>query len=136
MDFKIVGGNKGVETVLATIASATVIEPGDLVAVDTGLIIKATAASTELAYAPFGSASGETKIEITKGNDFVLEGNADANFAVANKGAIVDLVVNTNVQEIDLGESTTDVLKVDISENAGTAGSKLGVRVKINKPIF
>lgn len=136
MDFKIVGGINGVPTVLATKASATVIEAGDLVAIDTGLIIKATAASTAIAYAPNGAGAGKTKIEVTVGNDFVLEGTADANFAVANKGAEVDVVVASGVQKIDLGESTTDVLKVDISENAGTAGSASNVRVKINKPLF
>ncbi len=134
-DFTIVGGLHGVPTVLATIASATVIEAGDLVTLDSGLIIKAVAASTAIAYAPLGSANGETKIEVTVGNDFLLEGTADANFAVTNKGAEVDLVGTTNLL-IDLGESSTDVLKVDISENAGTAGSALNVRAKINKPLF
>jgi len=66
----------------------------------------------------------------------VLVIKKDANFAVANKGAEVDVVVASGVQKIDLGESTTDVLKVDISENAGTAGSASNVRVKINKPLF
>ena len=136
MDFKIVSGLHGVPTVLATKASATVIEAGDLVAIDTGLIIKATATSTAIAYAPNGAGNGETKIEVTVGNDFVLEGTADANFVVAHKGAEVDVVVASGVQKIDLGESSTDVLKVDISENAGTAGSASNVRVKINKPLF
>lgn len=135
MDFKIVGGLHGVPTVLATIASATVIEAGDMVALTNGLIVKAAANSTAIAYAPNGSANGETKIEVTVGNDFLLEGTADANFAVANKGTEVDLVGTTTLL-IDLGTSTTDVLKVDISENAGTVGAKTGVRVKINKPLF
>jgi hypothetical protein len=134
-DFTIVGGLDGVPTCLATIASATVIEAGDLVTLDTDLIIKAVAVSTALAYAPLGSPAGETKIEVTKGNDFLLEGTADAAFAVTNKGAEVDLVGTTNLL-IDLGESTTDVFKVDISENAGTASSTANVRVKINKPLF
>ncbi len=136
MDFEIVGGLHGIPTVLATIASATVIEPGDLVSMTDGLIVKATDASTALAYAPKGSADGETKIEVTVGNDFLLKGTADANFAVANKGAEVDLVVTSDVQLIDLGSSSTDVLKIDISENAGVVGSKLGVQAKINKPLF
>lgn len=135
MDFKIVGGLHGVPTVLATIASATVIEAGDMVALVDGLIVKAAANSAAIAYAPNGSANGETKIEVTVGNDFLLEGTADENFAVAKKGAEVDLVGTTTLL-IDLGTSTTDVLKVDISENAGTVGAKTGVRVKINKPLF
>lgn len=135
MDFKIVGGLHGVPTVLATIASATVIEAGDLVALSSGLIVKAGAADTAVAYAPHGSAAGETKIEITVGNDFLLEGTADANFAITDKGIECDLVGTTNLL-IDLGESTTDVFKVDVSENAGTAGSTANVRVKINKPLL
>ena len=135
-DFTVVGGLHGVPTVFITKASATVIEAGDLVALDTGLAIKATAASTALAYAPNGAGDGETKIEVTVGNDFLLEGTADANFAVTNKGTEVDVVVASTVQKIDLGSSTTDVLKVDISENAGTVGSANNVRVKINKPLF
>ena len=136
MDFKVVGGLHGVPTVLATKASATVIEPGDFVAIANGLIVKAAADSAAIAYAPNGAGAGETKIEVTLGNNFLLEGTADANFAVAKKGAEVDLAVVNNVQLIDLGESTTDVLKVDISENAGTVGSANNVRVRINKPIF
>ena len=135
MDFKIVGGLHGVPTVLATIASATVIEAGDMVTLDDGLIVKAGAASAAIAYAPNGSADGETKIEVTVGNDFLLEGTADANFAVTQKGTEVDLVGTTTLL-IDVGESATDVLKVDISENAGTVGSVDNVRVKINKPLF
>lgn len=135
MDFKIVGGLDGVPTVLATVAADTVIEPGDLVDLTSGVITKATAASTALAYAPHGSPDGDTKCEVTVGNNFVLEGTANANFAVAKKGTEVDLVGTTTLL-IDLGNSTTDVFKVDISENAGTVGAKTGVRVKINKPLF
>lgn len=134
-DFKVVGGLHGLPTVLATKASATVIEAGDLVTLSSGLVIKAVAASTAVGYAPYGAGDGDTKIAVTVGNDFLLEGTADANFAVTNKGAEVDLVGTTN-QLIDLGSSSTDVLKVDISENAGTAGSTAKVRVKINKPLF
>lgn len=136
MDFKIVGGLDGVPTVLATIASATVIEAGDLVDLTSGIVTKADEASTALAYAPNGSADGETKIEVTVGNDFLLEGTADAVFAVTQKGTEVDVVMDGTAQQIDVGASTTDVLKVDISENAGTVDSASKVRVKINKPLF
>ncbi len=136
MDFKIVGGLHGVPTVLATIASATVIEAGDMVTLDTGLVVKADETSAALAYAPLGSANGETKIEVTVGNDFVLEGTGDAVFAVAQKGTEVDLVMDSADQQIDVGSSTTDVFLVDVSENAGTVDSASGIRVKINKPLF
>ena len=136
MDFKVVGGMNGVPTVLAPIASATVIEPGDLVSVASGLIVKGAADSAVLAYCPNGSAAGETQTEVTVGNDFVLEGTADANFAAAKRGAEVDMAVTNNVQLIDLGESTTDVFKVSIGVDAGTVGSANNVRVRINKPAF
>lgn len=134
-DFNVVGGNDGLETILATIDSATVLEPGDLVALSSGIVTKAVAADTAIAYCPYGSEAGETKVEISKGNDFMLEGTADANFAVTDKGILCDLVGTTNLL-IDLGSSATGVFKVDASENAGTVGSTDGVRVKINKPLI
>lgn len=136
MDFKVVGDEQ-LRTVLCTKESDTVIEAGDLVDEDgSGYIAKADASSAKIAYCPKGAPAGVTQVEVTVGNDFVLEGTADANFAIANKGAEVDLVMSTNDQQIDLGTSTTDVFLVDISENAGTVGATTGVRVKINKPLF
>lgn len=135
MDFKLKDGEQ-VRTVKCLKASATVIEAGDLVALSSGLIIKAVAGSTAIAYAPNGAGDGETEIDVTVGNDFTLVGTADANFAVTNKGAEVDVVVNSNAQQIDLGASTTDVLKVGIGEDAGTVGAATNVEVRINKPLF
>lgn len=135
MDFKINDGEQ-LRTVKATIASATVIEAGDLVTLDgSGLVIKAVAGSTAIAFAPTGSANGETTCDVTVGNDFTLVGTADANFAATMKGTEVDLV-GTTTQLIDVGSSATDVLKIDVSENAGTVGAATNVTVRINKPIF
>jgi len=131
MDFKIVG-DEILRTVICTIASATVIEAGDVCELSSGLPVKGTASGAKLAYSPFACAAGDTQIELTVGNEFTLEGTGDAVFAVAQKGTEVDLVVNTGVQQIDVGTSTTDVFVVDISENAGTVGSASGIRVKIN----
>jgi hypothetical protein len=136
MDFRLKDGET-FRTVRCTIASATVIEPGDLVTLDGNkLVIKAVAGSTELAWCEQGSADGETVCEVSKGNDFTLVGTGDANFADTDKGLEVDLVVNANVQEIDLGENTTKVLKVGISETTGVVGSDANIEVKINKPLF
>lgn len=133
MDFKIVEEPKnGLRTTICTIASATVIEAGDMCELASGLPVKGTASGAKLAYSPFACASGDTQIELTVGNDFVLEGTGDAVFAVNQKGTEVDLVVNSTVQQIDVGSSTTDVFVVDISENAGTVGSAVNIRVKIN----
>lgn len=134
-DFRLYGG-EAPRTQRAVKASATVIEAGDLVGIDTGLIIKATAASTKLAWCPEGGANGETVVEITEGNDFTLKGTGDAVFAVAQKGTTVDLVVNANAQQVDVGTSSTNVLDIDCSENAGTVGSASNIVVRIAKPIF
>ena len=134
-DFKVVSEEQ-LRTVYATIATATAIEAGDLVALDTGLIVKAEAADTAIAYAPEAHAANSgSKIAVTVGNDFVLEGTGDAVFAVTQKGTEVDLVGTTTLL-IDVGESTTDVFKVDISEDAGTVAATTGIRVRINKPLF
>jgi len=134
-DFRVVGGNDGLETILATIATATVLEAGDLVGLSSGIITKAVASDTAIAYCPYGSADGEVKVEISKGNDFMLEGTADANYAVTDKAIFCDLVGTTTLL-IDLGTTSTSVFNVDASENAGTDASTLNVRVKIALPLI
>lgn len=133
-DFRVVSTNSDTRRVTLVKASATVIEAGDMVTLDAGgLAIKAVAGSTSIAFTEVGAGNGETSISIIADKTIVFEGTADANFAAANRGAEVDLVVNTNNQEIDLGTSTTDIFKVVPSEDAGTVGSALKVRVVINK---
>ena len=131
MDFTVVE-DITLRTVIVTIASAEVIEAGDMCELSSGLPVKGTASGAKLAYAPFASPSGDTQIELTIGNDFTLKGTGDAAFAVSQKGTEVDLVVNSNNQEIDVGASSTDVFVVDISENAGTVDALTNIRVKIN----
>ena len=133
-EFKIKNGEE-VRTRIVTVASATVIPAGSLVALSSGIAIKAVAGSTAIAFTEKGSADGETEMEVTVGNDFSLVGTADANFAVTDKGIECDLVGTTTLL-IDLGESTTKVFKVGIGTDSGTAGSTADVEVKINKPLF
>ena len=130
-DFKLVGTDD-IETKLCTIATGTVIEAGDLLAMSSGLIVKAGDASAKIAWAPEANASGEVKIAVTVGNDFLLSGTSTDNFAVIDKGTVCDV----SSGEIDINTTSTDVLKVDISTTAGTVDSKENVRVKINKPLF
>jgi len=132
MAFTLVDGEQ-LRTTRVPIASATVIPAGDFAGMTNGLAVDAVAATTAIAWCPKGSAAGETVCELTVGNDFTLEGTADAVFAITQRGTEVDL---TDAQLIDVGSSATDVLKVDISENAGTVGSVSGVTVRINKPLF
>lgn len=121
------------ETVPMTIASATVIEAGDVVGLTSGIVVKGTAAHTELGFAPTANASGETTIAVTRGR-VLLKGTSDANYAVTDKALYVDLV-GTTTQLIDLGESTTDVFQVAADTEAGTVGATTDVKVRINKPI-
>jgi len=122
-------------TIIAPIATDTVIEAGDLVTVSSGLIIKAVAASTTLAFSPKAHvANSGTEIEVTVGNDFTLTGTMDVNFAAAYRGVEYD--INDTTQTIDQGASATKVLKVSIGADAGTVGTATGVNVRINKPCF
>lgn len=130
-DFKLENGEQ-VRTRICKKASGTVIEAGDIVAISSGLIVKADASSAKIAYAPAGAPSGVTDIEVTEGCDFTLRGTGDANFAVAQKGTEVDLVVNSNAQQIDVGSSSTDVFIVSIDQNAGVVGSAANIEVRIN----
>lgn len=135
MDFRIKNGEQ-VRTVRAEKASATVIEAGDLVTLDSNkLVIKAVAASTAVAFAPKGAGDGEVEIEVTVGNDFTLLGTGDAVFAESMRGTEVDLVGTTN-QLVDVGASATDVLIIGIGVDSGVVGSTSGIEVKINKPLF
>jgi len=135
-DFKIKNGEQ-VRTIMASIASATVIAPGRLVELDVGkLVIDGLATGAALAYTPSGSAAGETEIEITVGNDFTLVGTADAAFAATDKGVTHDMIVTAGVQLIDIGAVVTNVLKIGAASTSGTVGATTNVEFKINNPIF
>ena len=135
-DFEIKQQGPGFRTRVAEIASATVIEPGDLVTMTSNLIVKADANSTALAYAINGSAAGETSIEITEGNDFTLVGTGDEVYSEDHRGDLVDLVVDNGTQLIDVGASVKDVFQIIGAEDSGTVGSASGIEVRINKPLF
>lgn len=135
MDFRLKDGEK-VRTMFVDKASATVIEAGDFIEMADGLAIKATATGAKLAWCPKGGADGDTQIEVSVGKDFTLLGTADTNYVVAThgNGLDCDLVVNSTVQEIDLGATSTKVLTV--KPGGGTAGSDENIEVRINLPLF
>lgn len=135
-DFEIKQQGPGFRTRVAEIASATVIEPGDLVGMTANLIVKATEATGALAYAINGSAAGETSIEITEGNDFTLVGTGDDEYSKDYRGDLVDLVVDNGTQQIDVGATSKKVLQIIGAEDSGTVGSASGIEVRINKPLF
>lgn len=132
--YKLRDGEK-VRMTRAVIATGTTIEAGDLVTVTSGLITKAAAASTKLAWCPDGHvANSGTSVEVSVGNDFTLVATGESGFLATYRGGEFD--INDTTQTIDYDASTTDVLTVDISEDAGVVGTAAGVTVRINKPLF
>jgi hypothetical protein len=131
--FKLVDGEE-LRLVRCTKDTGVVIEAGDLVALSSGLVIKATETSTAVGWCPNGAASADTVAEVTVGNDFTLKTTGNAVFAAAYKGGEYDIDVTT--QYINYSGTTYKVLKVAIDEKAGTVGTAAGVTVRINKPLF
>lgn len=135
MDFKVVGDVQ-LRTALAVIASATVIEAGDLCEASSGLPIKGTATGTKLAYSPKACPSGTTLIELSVGNDFVLSGTSDAAYAVTDKGTNADLIVTSTVQYIDENGASTNVFITCMSQPDAVVGSGDNVHVRIALPLY
>ena len=135
-DFEIKQQGPGFRTRVAEIASETVIEAGDMVGMDSNLIVKADHSTGALAYAINGSAAGETSIEITEGNDFTLVGTGDDVYSEDYRGDLVDLVMSTNDQRIDVETSSKKVFQIIGAEDSGVVGSASGIEVRINKPLF
>ena len=134
-DFRIKQQGVGFKTRQAEIASATVIEPGDLVSISSNLIVKAGAADVLLAYAPNGSAAGETTIEVTQGNDFTLVGTGDADWSEDYRGDAAGISGTTDLL-IDVTGASTNVIRLGVSEDAGVVGSTDNIEFKIILPIF
>jgi len=135
-DFKIKKQEAGFSTRLAEIASATVIEAGDLVTLDdSNLIVKAGAASTTLAYCPNGSADGETTVEVTEGNKFTLTGTGDAVWSEDYRGTTAGISGTTTLL-VDVTGASTNVIKLGEAEDAGTVGSTSDIEFRIILPIF
>ena len=136
-DFKLVTNYaKGMPMKTLAKASATVIEDGDMVTLTSGLVTKADASSTSLAFAPVGAGDGETTVQVLNDENAEFTGTGDALFAVAQRGTEVDLVMSGTAQQIDVGTSTTDVFKVSIGTDAGTVDSASNVKVRINKFLY
>lgn len=134
-DFKIKQQGVGFKTRGAEIASATVIEAGDLVELSSNLIIKADTDSTKVAYAVNGSADGETTIEVTQGTDFTLVGTGDAVWAESYRGTAAGIVGTTNLL-IDVTGASSGIIELGVAEDSGVIGSTDNIEFKIVKPIF
>jgi hypothetical protein len=135
MDFKLKDGEV-VRTVKCLKGSSVVIEPGDLVVLASGLIVKAGATAAAIAWCPNGAANGTTEVEVTVGNDFTLLGTGDGVFDVNYKGTAVDLAGTTNLVIDVTGGTTYKVLKFGIDKDTGVVGSAANIAVRINAPLF
>lgn len=135
MNFKVKDGEQ-VRTVLVPKASETVLKAGDLVALDDGLAILAVAGSDNVGFTAEGAGAGEGFVNVSVGNDFTLVGTAGANFAAAHRGNTYDIVESTGAQTINQSGTTKNVLRVGISKDTGTVGSKDNIEVRIEKPLF
>jgi hypothetical protein len=93
MDFKLKTQYMGGEPT-KTLAkwTNTVIPAGSFVALSSWLAIVAVDASAKIAYSPYGAPAGVTKVQILEDVKAEFVGDADAGFAVANRGAEVDLI--------------------------------------------
>ncbi len=136
MDFVIDKTSVSNNVMTLTKASATVIEAWDFVEIASGLAIKATATSANIAYTKTWAAAWDTTIDVVVDPTLILRGVSTTNFAVTNKSAEVDLAVTSGVQLINLAATTTKVLRVIPAEDAGTAGATTDVKVVINKAII
>jgi hypothetical protein len=126
---------KDAEIIRTTIAKkdTNAIAAGSLVTLSSGLVATAVAASTALAWTPGGATASATTIEVSLFNDFTLVGTADQNAAQTDAGTTVDI---TDAQLINLGTSSTNVVRVGISQDSFTVGSTDNVEIRIIKYLF
>ena len=134
-DFEIKQQGQAFRTRVAEVASATVIEAGDLVTLTSNLIVKAGAGSALLAYCPNGSADGEISVEITEGNDFTLIGTGDGVWSEDYRGDLAGISGTTDLL-VDVTGASTNVIRLSAAEDAGTVGSTAKIEFKIVLPIF
>ena len=113
MDFQIEKAPNGIQSKNIAVASATVIEYGDIIGETSGLAVKAGAATAKIAFAMSGSAAGETT-PIIACNDkrLVLKGKGDAVFAVAQRSTEVDLVIKPGY--LTTGATKTTVAAMEL----------------------
>lgn len=117
-------------------ATATVIEAWDMVALASGLAIKAVTASTAIAYSPNGAGSTTTSVQILNDEFAEFTGTGDAVFAVTDRGLTKDLVYSGTAQQIDVGTTSTAVFKVSVGTDAGVVDSASNIKVRINNFLY
>ena len=129
-------GHSASTAILEKDALTTDIVQGQFCTIDatTGLVIKAVAASTQIALVM--QVIDDTHVMVLADPTAVIEGTADAAFDKTMRNTEVDIAIDgAGNQTIDVGASATDVLKVLATEDAGTVGSVEKVKVIVNKPL-
>lgn len=114
-------------------ASATVLVHGRFAGYASNLAIVADATTTRLGFLITDGANGDLTVQVFDDPRIVYEGTLDANFAITDRGAIVDMVLSGADQLIDKGASAIDVFRIEDTSKAGVVGSTLDVRIKVNK---
>ncbi len=138
-NFEILNAGEHFRTGYLAKGSATVITAGRMVALSSGLAVEAGAASAAIANCPDGAPAGETKCPVIADKEAEFIGTGDANYAVAQRGTEVDIVMSSSDQLIDVGASSTDVFKIspyDTTKHGTTVGAVGNIVVKINKHIY
>lgn len=97
MDFKLRNGEENVTLIPLLKDSATVINPGKMVALDgTNLAVEADAADLHIAYSPFGAIAGETTVLVVKEKEAIFLGTANTAFYAATDLRLeCDLAIST-----------------------------------------
>lgn len=119
--------------------TATVLAAGDFCGIDVnGLAVVADALSAKLAYVMADAGTGTTEVycAVADFTQIYFTGTGDAPFATTMRDTEVDMVINSLVQEIDVGASTTDVFRIVWGLDAGTVWSDLEIKFRLNKPIY
>lgn len=91
------------------IASATVVERGDVVGITSGLLVRASASTAKIGIALGSSANGDTD-DVPVICDGIFYAKADAVFAVTNRNTEVDLVILPGYMETGVVTATVAVL--------------------------
>lgn len=94
-------------------ASDTVLGPWTFVTLDNNdEVVEADASSAKIAMLYGEAYSGQTDCLIIADRNAIFKAYGDRAFADSDKGAQVDLVINSDIQMVDLDASSTDLLTV------------------------
>ena len=136
MDFRLLNGEAVISRITLKKDSATLINPGRMVALASGLAVEADENSTSIAFAEFGAAIGETTVLVTKEKELIYEGTGNTvPYSASDIGLICDMAISGSTQLIDLGNTTTKVFQINVKAGSVIDGEVKPIQVFINKPL-